>query len=57
MNHEYKTLKDLFHQLDEEAKELIELGDSKEKREGYGMLRVTEAIYNYCKKNKIDLWR
>jgi hypothetical protein len=57
MNHEYKTLKDLFHQLDEEAKELIELGDSKEKREGYGMLRVTEAIYNYCKKNKIALWR
>lgn len=57
MNHDYKTLKDLFHQLDEEAKELIELGDSKEKREGYGMLRVTEAIYNYCKKNKIALWK
>lgn len=53
MNHDYKTLKDLFHQLDEEAKELIELGDSKEKREGYGMLRVTEAIRIYCKKNKI----
>jgi hypothetical protein len=53
MNHDYKTLKDLFHQLDEEANELIELGDSKEKREGYGMLRVTEAIRNYCKKNKI----
>ena len=57
MSHDYKTLKDLFHQLDEEAKELIELGDSKEKREGYGMLRVTEAIYNYCKKNKIALWK
>jgi hypothetical protein len=53
MNHDYKTLKDLFHQLDEEANELIDLGDSKEKREGYGMLRVTEAIRNYCKKNKI----
>ena len=55
MNYDYKTLKDLFHQLDEEAKELIELGDSKEKREGYGMLRVTEAIRNFCKKNKIIL--
>ena len=57
MTPDYKTLKDLFYQLDEEAKELIELGDSKEKREGYGMLRVTEAIYNYCKKNKIVLWK
>ena len=53
MYHDYKALKDLFHQLDEEANELIDLGDSKEKREGYGMLRVTEAIRNYCKKNKI----
>jgi hypothetical protein len=57
MGHDFKTLKDLFSQLDEEAKELIELGDSKEKREGYGMLRVTQEIYNYCKKNKIILWK
>lgn len=57
MGHDFKTLKDLFSQLDEEAKELIELGDSKEKREGYGMLRVTQEIYNYCKKNKIVLWK
>jgi hypothetical protein len=55
MKPDYKTLKDLFAELDQEARELIELGDSKEKREGYGMLRVTEAIYSYCKKNKIIL--
>lgn len=54
---DYKTLKDLFAQLDEQAQELIDWGDSKEKMEGYGMKRVTQEIYNYCKKNKIVLWK
>jgi hypothetical protein len=52
---DYKTLKDLFAELDEQAKELIDCGDSKEKAEGYGMQKVTTAIYMYCKKNKIKL--
>jgi len=54
---EYKTLKDLFAELDEQAQELIDCGNSKEKSEGYGMKIVTKAIYNYCKKNKIVLWK
>lgn len=54
---EYKTLKDLFAELDEQAQELIDCGNSKEKAEGYGMQNVTKAIYEYCKKNKIVLWK
>jgi hypothetical protein len=54
---DYKTLKDLFVQLDEQAQELIDCGNSKEKAEGYGMKIVTNAIYEYCKKNKIVLWK
>lgn len=50
-----KTLKDLFAELDEQAQELINLGDSKEKAEGYGMKKVTQSIYDYCKENKIEL--
>jgi hypothetical protein len=53
----YKTLKDLFLELDEQAHELINFGNSKEKAEGYGMQKVTTAIYEYCKKNKIILWK
>lgn len=54
---DYKTLKDLFAELDEQAQELIDCGNSKEKAEGYGMKTVTKAIYDYCKKNKIVLWK
>jgi hypothetical protein len=53
----YKTLKDLFAELDQQAKELIDFGNSKEKSEGYGMQKVTNAIYDYCKKNKITIWK
>jgi hypothetical protein len=52
---EYKTLKDLFVELDEHAEELIDFGNSKEKAKGSGMKTVTKAIYEYCKKNKIIL--
>jgi len=54
---EYKTLKDLFVELDEHSEALIDFGNSKEKAEGYGMKTVTKAIYDYCKKNKIILWK
>ena len=47
---DYKTLKDLFTELDKQAQELIDCGNSKEKAEGYGMKTVTKAIYEYCKK-------
>ena len=48
-----KTLKDLFVELDEQAQELIDHGNSKEIAKGYGMREVIAAIYDYCKKNKI----
>jgi hypothetical protein len=54
---DYKILKDLFAELDEQAQELIDFGNSKEKSEGYGMKNVIKAIYDYCKKNKIVLSR
>ena len=54
---DYKTLKDLFAQIDEQAQELINCGNSKEQAEGYGMQSVTKAIYEYCKRNKIVLWK
>lgn len=54
---DFKTLKDLFLELDEQAEELISFGNSKEKAQGYGMKNVTKAIYDYCKKNKIVLWK
>lgn len=50
-----KSIKDLFKELEGQAEELINFGDSKEKAEGYGMLRVTKEIYNYCKRNKIKI--
>ena len=53
---DYKTMKDLFVELDEQAQELISYGNSKEKSEGYGMKNVLTSIYEYCKKNKIKLW-
>jgi len=41
---EYKILKDLCAELDEQARELIDYGNSKEKAEGYGMKAVTKVI-------------
>jgi len=55
--YDYKTLKDLFLELDEQAQELIDFGNSKEKAEGFGMKKVTSEIYKYCKKNRIVLWK
>lgn len=46
----YKTLKYLLKELDEQAQELIDYGNSKEKAEGFGMKNVTKAIYEYYKK-------
>jgi len=43
---DHKTLKDLFAELDEQAQELIDFGNSKEKAEGYGMKNVIKAIYH-----------
>lgn len=40
-----KTLKDLLAELDEQAQELIDFGNSKEKAEGYGMQTVINVIY------------
>jgi len=54
---EYKTLKDLFKELEEASEEYRNYGNSKEKAYGSGMLEVLEAIYEYCKKNKIELWK
>ena len=55
MEYDYKTIKDLFAQLEEEANELIDYGNSKEIAQGYGMQKVINEIRNYCKKNKIKL--
>jgi len=54
---DYKTLKDLFKELEEASEEYINYGNSKEKAYGSGMLEVIEAIYRYCEKNKIALWK
>jgi hypothetical protein len=35
---------ELFDELREQAQELIDLGDSHEKREGYGMMKVLDAL-------------
>lgn len=40
------NIKQLFEILKEQARALIDLGDSHEKREGYGMLRVIDAMEN-----------
>lgn len=54
-NIDYKTLKDLFFELEQQSKELIQFGNSKEQSEGNGMKKVIDSIYNYCKKNKIKI--
>ena len=50
-----KTMKDLLRELQKQAKEEIELGNSKEKQFGYGIKYTIETIKNYCKKNNIRL--
>lgn len=37
-------MKELFDELREQAQELIDLGDSREKAEGYGMMKVLDAL-------------
>jgi hypothetical protein len=54
---DYKTLKDLFKELEMTSDELINCGNSNEKSRGYGMKEVLVSIYDYCKKNKIVLWK
>jgi len=54
---DYKTLKDLFKELEEASEEYINFGNSKEKAYGSGMLEVLQAIYRYCEKNKMELWK
>lgn len=49
---DYKTLKDLFKELEIASDELINYGNSSEKSRGYGMKEVLLAIYDYCKKIK-----
>jgi uncharacterized protein YgfB (UPF0149 family) len=39
-----QNLKELLKDLREEAQELIDLGDSREKAEGYGMMKVIESV-------------
>ena len=39
-----EKFKQLLVQLNEQAQELIDLGDSKEKAQGYGMQSVTKAV-------------
>ena len=50
-----KTMKDLLIQLQSEAKEEIDSGNSKEKAFGYGMQEVINRIKIYCKENNIKL--
>ena len=42
--HTMGKVKNSIHELREEAQELIDLGDSHEKREGYGMMKVIDAL-------------
>lgn len=41
-----KELNVLCNELHEQAQELIDCGDSKEKAEGYGMQKVIDAIHD-----------
>jgi hypothetical protein len=50
-----KTMRDLLIQLESEAQEEIEGGNSKEKAFGYGMKDVINRIKIYCKENNIKL--
>ena len=48
-----KTLKDLFVELEEQAKENENFGNSKEIQYGKGMQYVINTIKKYYKENKI----
>ena len=48
-----KTLEDLFDELNEQAEQLIDSGDSKEKAKRYGMKIVAKAIQEQCETNEI----
>ena len=50
-----KTMKDLLSELEQQAKEEIEFGNSKEKQFGYGIKYTINSIKKYCKKNNIRL--
>tara|TARA_R110000796_G_scaffold65936_1_gene152071 strand:+ start:812 stop:982 length:171 start_codon:yes stop_codon:yes gene_type:complete len=50
-----KTMKDLLIQLESEAKEEIDCGNSKEKAFGYGIQEAINRIKTYCKENNIKL--
>jgi len=39
-----QNLSRLLNELKEQAQELIELGNSNEKAEGYGMMKVIESV-------------
>ena len=51
----YKTMKDLLYQLNLEAIEEIEFGNSKEKMYGRGIQEAIKRIKEYCKQNNIKL--
>lgn len=53
MNNEQltKELNVLCNELHEQAQELIDCGNSKEKAEGWGMQKVIDAIHNLCVNN------
>jgi succinate dehydrogenase flavin-adding protein (antitoxin of CptAB toxin-antitoxin module) len=44
---ENKNLKELLKLLKEEAQELINLGNSNEKAQGYGMMKVIECVTQF----------
>ena len=44
----------MISNLQEQAKELIDLGNSREKAEGYGMMRVIEHIKKIINNNPND---
>lgn len=48
-------MKDLLTELQEQAQEQINCGNSKQKQYGYGMKYTINAIKNYCKINNINL--
>ncbi len=50
-----KTIRDLLTELQEQAQEQINCGNSKEKQFGEGIKYTIDKIQNYCKQNNINL--
>jgi hypothetical protein len=48
-------MRDLLTELQQQAKEQINGGNSKEKQFGEGIKYTINAIKNYCKENNINL--